>query len=171
MIRQAIILLLYAGILGAAVNFFSPNKIPYVGEYRELSNGDEPIVPPSATAGDPPFIAVNVAEDIFKTGNSLFIDARDSAEFACGTIPGSINLPFEYLPVDSVPQYVDSVLGHVPKTQPLVVFCSGEECDLSLHLARNLQAFGYTQISIFFGGSREWEKYGLKLEKRAECAE
>ena len=170
MIRQAIILLVYAGILGAAVNYFSPNSIPYVGEYRELSSGDGPIIPPSAGPGDPAFIAVNIAEDIFKTGGTMFVDARDPAEYECGTIPGSVNLPFEYLPEENMEQYVDSILGSAAKTQPLIVFCSGEECDLSLHLGRNLQALGYTQISIFFGGSREWEKLGLEIERRADCA-
>lgn len=171
MIRQAIIILVYAAILGAVANFVSPNKISYIGEYRELSTGDKPIVPPSAEEGDPQFIAINMAKNIFDTGGTIFVDARDPSEFECGTIPGSVNLPFEYLPEDSIGQYIDSVLHGAEKAAPMIVFCSGEECDLSLHLARNMVAFGYTQISIFFGGAREWEKFGYEMEKRANCAE
>jgi len=169
MIRQAIVLLLYAVVLGLGVNYFSPHKIPYIGEYRDLSSTAGPIVPPSAQAGDPPFIAVDVAQMEHQMGGTLFVDARDSTEFNCGTIPGSLNLPFDYLPEQNLGTFIDSALGHVDKQHPIIVFCSGEECDLSLQLARNLQALGYAHLSIFFGGAREWEKMGLEVERRTKC--
>ncbi|MCH8027097.1 MAG: rhodanese-like domain-containing protein [candidate division Zixibacteria bacterium] len=171
MLRQAFVLLFFASILGFGVNSFHPKAIPLVGEYRELTEGSEPIVPPSASAGDPLFIAINEARSDYEAGSSLFIDARDPSEFECGTIPGSINMPFEYLPEDSLEQYMDSVLSGAAKEQGLIVFCSGEECDVSLHLARNLQAFGYTGVKIFFGGAREWENFELEIERRVDCAE
>jgi 3-mercaptopyruvate sulfurtransferase SseA len=62
----------------------------------------------------------------------------------------------------------DSTLGVGPD-YPIIVFCSGEECDLSLHLARNMQAVGYTNVAIFFGGAREWEKFGFEVERRRQC--
>lgn len=170
MIKQALILLIISIILGLGVNLVSPNKIPYIGQYRELHDGDGPIVPPTADAGDPPFIAVDVAEMEYSLGKTVFVDARDYEEFLCGTIPGSINIPFDYLPEENVEQYIDSALGGLPKDQAIIIFCSGEECDLSLHLARNMQYFGYTDLSIFFGGSREWEKFGLDIERSEECA-
>ena len=40
---------------------------------------------------------------------------------------------------------------------------------LSLYLGRNLQQIGYTNISIFYGGWREWQKYGLGEERREPC--
>ena len=167
--KQITILLLTATVLSLGVNLVSPNKVPYVGNYRELSSGDGPIIPPTAEAGDPPFIAINVAEMEFSTQNTLFIDARDYEEFVCGTIPGSINIPFDYLPEDNLGQYIDSALAGAAKDTPMIIFCSGEECDLSLHLARNLQFLGYTNVSIFFGGAREWENFDLELERREEC--
>lgn len=169
MIRQALVLLFFSAVLGIAVNYFHPNKLPYVGEYRKLSSGKGPIVPPSASEGDPPFIAVDVAQIEHQLGGTLFVDARDSTEFNCGTIPGSVNLPFDYLPAENLAGHIDSSLGRIAKDKPMIVFCSGEECDLSLHLARNLQALGYTRISIFFGGAREWERFGLAMERRAKC--
>ena len=171
MLRQTFVLLFFALILGFGVNSFHPKAIPLIGEYRQLADGSEPIVPPSASAGDPPFIAINDAKLVYEAGISLFIDARDPSEFECGTIPGSINMPFEYLPEDSLELYMDSVLSGAPKEQTMIVFCSGEECDVSLHLARNLQAFGYTGVKIFFGGAREWENFELEIERRVDCAE
>ncbi len=169
MIRQAFVLLLYSTALGLVVNIFHPKDIPYVGEYRELTKAGEPVVPPSAVAGDPPFITINDAQLEHQLGGTLFVDARDSTEFKCGTIPGSVNLPFDYLPEANLAGHIDSSLGRIAKDKPIIIFCSGEECDLSLHLARNLQSLGYTKLSIFFGGAREWEKNDLEVQRRAEC--
>ncbi|MDZ4722387.1 MAG: rhodanese-like domain-containing protein [candidate division Zixibacteria bacterium] len=171
MLKQAIYLFLISSAFGLGINLVSPNKIDVVGDYRELLTGEGPIVPPSAQEGDPPFIDISVAQMEFTAKTSLFVDARDTAEFNCGTIPGSIHIPFDYLPEGDLGVHFDSTLAQVSKERLMIVFCSGEECDLSLHLARNLQQEGYTGVSIFFGGAREWAKVGLTLEKRAECVE
>ena len=171
MIKQIILLTVLSGLLGLASNAINSNGIPVIGNYRELSSGDGPIIPPEADAGDPPFIGLDVAQMEHSTGQALFVDTRDQSEFECGTIPGSILIPFDYLPEENLEEYFESALEQVAKDKLIIVFCSGEECDLSLHMGRNLQAFGYTQVSIFFGGAREWEKMGLEMESRVECGE
>ncbi|MCB2201448.1 rhodanese-like domain-containing protein [bacterium] len=168
-LKQALSILILAIILGLGVNLISPNSVAYIGNFRDISSGDGPIVPPTAMEGDPAFIDINVAQMEHATGGTIFVDARDELEYECGTIPGSINIPFEYMPEDNLVGYLDSALGFCPKDSPIIVFCSGEECDLSLHLARNLQEFGYTRLAIFFGGSREWEKFGFDLEVLPGC--
>jgi len=170
-IKQFFILLIISILLGLGANLVSPNKIEFISAYRDLSGGDGPIIPPDAEEDDSPFIDINVAHFEHSTQRTIFIDAREPEDFACGTIPGSINIPFDYLPEGDLKLYFDSCLGHVAYDQPIVTYCSGEECDLSLHLARNLTDYGYTNITIFFGGSREWEKFGLELERRVNCGE
>jgi rhodanese-related sulfurtransferase len=169
MIKQATILLVISVVVGLGVNALSPNNIPYVGAYRTLSSGSGPVVPPEAAAGDPPFVDIQIAQLEFGTHSSVFIDAREPEDFECGTIPGSVNIPFERLPGENLSQFLDSALNHVGKDTPMIVFCSGEECDLSLHLGRNLAGNQYTKVSIFFGGAREWEKAGLDMERRKQC--
>jgi len=169
MVRQSIILIFLSALLGLLGNTISPNWIPYIGAYRDLSGGDGPIVPPVAEPGDPPFIDINTAQMVHSTSNVLFIDAREYEEFECGTIPGSVNIPFDYLPEDDLDVYFDSVLAGVPSDCHLITFCSGEECDLSLYLGRLLQDHGYGHVTIFFGGSREWEKFGFEVERRRQC--
>lgn len=171
MIKQLIFLALLSGLLGLASNAINTDGIPLIGEYRELSSGEGPIIPPEADFGDPPFIGLDVAQMEHSTGQALFVDARDQSEFECGTIPGSISIPFDYLPEENLGDYFESALGQVAKDKLIIVFCSGEECDLSLHMGRNLQAFGYSEVSIFFGGSREWDKMGLEMESRVECGD
>ena len=169
--KQILTVIVISVILAVGTNLVSPNRIDFIGKYRSLSSGDGPIVPPTAEKGDPPFIAIDVAEMEFSNYDAVFVDARDPAEFECGTIPGSINIPFEYMPEDNLPAYIDSALGGIAKDHQLIIFCSGEECDLSLHLGRNLQLMGYSRVAVFFGGSREWEKFGLDIERRVPCGE
>lgn len=170
-LRQIILIVVLSALLGIVANLVSPNRIPFIGKYRSLSAGDGPIVPPGAEAGDPPFIAVDVAEMEYSNYTTVFIDSRDPAEFECGTIPRSVNIPFEFLPEEGLEHYIDSALGGLRLDHPCIIFCSGEECDLSLHLARNMQEIGYTKLSIFFGGYREWEKFGLEVQRRRRCDE
>lgn len=170
-IKQIIWLLVFAAIFGVARNNFFANGIELVGKWRDLSTGDGPIVPPTADEGDPPFIAIDVAEMEHSFGNALFVDARDEIEFICGTIPGSINVPFEYLPEGDLKIYFDSAFSKIALDALIIVFCSGEECDLSLHLARNLQELNYSEIMIFFGGAREWEEFELELQRSDKCEE
>jgi len=167
--KQFIVLLIVAVVVSLAINLVSPNAVPWIGKYRSLSSGEGPIVPPTAEVGDPPFIDINQAQVEYEFGAALFIDARTRDEFECGTIPGSVNIPFEYMPEGDLTGYLDSVLGGAPFDQTLIVYCSGEECDLSLHLGRNLHTYGYRNVLIFFGGSREWEKFGFEVERRVEC--
>lgn len=168
---QFILLAVLSVTIAVGANLISPNAIDFVGKWRTLSDGEGPIVPPTAEPGDPPFIDINQADLEFTAGTAIFIDARDSYEFECGTIPGAVNMPFEYLPEGELDQYLDSLLPGVPKDKTLIIFCSGDECDLSLHLARNLLDYQYTEIRIFFGGAREWERFDLEFERRVDCDE
>ncbi|UCD63341.1 MAG: rhodanese-like domain-containing protein [Candidatus Zixiibacteriota bacterium] len=169
LLRQFVIIILVAAVAGVGLNLVSPNRIDFIGKYRSLSSGDGPIVPPTAEPGDPPFISIEVAELEHSNYQVVFIDARDAGEFVCGTIPGSVNIPFEYLPEGDLRPYIDSVLGGLPGDYHFIIFCSGEECDLSLHLGRTMQELGYTNLSIFFGGWREWVQFGLDVERRESC--
>jgi rhodanese-related sulfurtransferase len=136
-----------------------------------LHTGEGPITPPESEPGDPPFLTIDGAQIDFNSGAALFVDAREPEEFECGTIPGAVSIPFDYLPETDLEPYFDSALGGLPNHQRIVIFCSGDECDLSVHLARNMQAVGYANLAIFFGGSREWERFGLHMERRRECDE
>jgi hypothetical protein len=89
-LRQGIILLVLATLIGFGFNFISPNGVSVISHYRDLTDSDGPIVPPETQAGDPPFIDANVAQLEHGTGKTLFVDARDPEEFECGTIPGLI---------------------------------------------------------------------------------
>jgi 3-mercaptopyruvate sulfurtransferase SseA len=170
--KQASFILIASAVIGLGLNLVRADRIPYVGQWRDVQTGEGPITPPASEPGDPPFVTIDGVQVDFNSGSALFIDAREPEEFECGTIPGSVSIPFEYLPeTEDLTLYFDSTLGSPSHDQRIVVFCSGDECDLSVHLARNMQAVGYSNLAIFFGGSREWERFGLPMERRQECGE
>ena len=170
-LKQFLTLLVLSAVLALVVNLVSPNAIPLIGQYRSLSSAGKPIVPPTAEPGDPPFIDIDLARFEFDLGQALFLDTREYEDFRCGTIPGSINIPFEYMPDGDLTGYLDSAFAGAAFDQTIIMFCSGEECDLSLHMGRFLSTSGYTNTVIFFGGAREWEQSGFEVERRADCGD
>ncbi len=174
MIREAVILVALSTVLALGINLVSPNAIPYVGEYREIHTGDGPIVPPEASPGDPPFIDINTANMLYTTDQAIWLDARIPEEYVCGTIPGALNISFDYLPASDEEMYAqfDSVLAGVAKDDPIIVFCGGEECEASLHMARLMQDdLGYSNLQVFYGGAREWKRFEFPVERSDECVE
>ncbi len=83
--------------------------------------------------------------------NVLFIDARDESDYLVGHVTGSINIPFEDL--DNYKQELEQI----PKDKPVVVYCAGTECDLSVLLGDILYEKGFKQVYVFFGGWVEWQ--------------
>lgn len=82
--------------------------------------------------------------------NSLFIDARESFDYEEGHITGAINIPFY-----EFEEYKNKLNG-LSKDNPVVTYCSGTDCDLSILLGNQLFSMGYKKVFIFFGGWPEW---------------
>ena len=142
-VREAVILCAAAAVLG-----FTYTSITNQGLFAKES---------SATLA-PPTIHLTVAESLFTTGNSLFIDARHSFDFKMGHIKGAINIPLaEY---DAMKDAIQAL----PKDNPLVIYCDGAECNSSIQFALRLSSDGFSNAKIFFGGWREWENAGLPIE-------
>ncbi len=127
---------------------------------RELSE-DKDVTPNNLTEevfNQPRLISLSQAYELYKD-KTLFIDARDSEEFNDGHISGAINIPYfhadEYLPR----------LDPVVRTEPVVVYCEGEDCDMSIRLGNELFSKGYKKVFVFFGGWEEWEKSGYPVVK------
>ena len=111
-----------------------------------------------------------------KTG--LLIDARLSSFYKNGTIPGSVNIPFNLFSGTDNPYHekILAVLGAVKKpsqawdfskAMALVLFCNGPWCDQSIHAIKSLIASGYpvAQISYYRGGMQNWQALGLNISQ------
>lgn len=99
----------------------------------------------------PRLISLSQAYELYRQ-KIVFIDARDVDQFDKGHIAGAINLP--YFSLDEFINRLDAV----DKSEPIVTYCEGADCDMSIRLGNELFSKGFKKVFVFFGGWEEWEK-------------
>jgi len=116
----------------------------------------------AATAQKQGMSAVTVDETrgIAESFSHIILDARKEADYLAGHIPGAISLP-----VSDVDRHFSGIAAMLTPEQPVLVYCSGLDCDESLKLGEILIAAGFTNIAIFAGGMTEWQKADLPVER------
>ena len=87
----------------------------------------------------------------------VLVDALAPIAFARTRLPGAVNLTTDW--VDSRAE------RWIPdQATEVVVYCSDEDCDSSVIVARRLLQRGYTNVRHYPGGKRDWIAAGLPLE-------
>lgn len=99
-------------------------------------------------------------KDLYDRGGLLVLDAREQAEYDEGHITGAVSA------------YGDQYVGEtewLEKTakdpRPIMVYCGGGECDLSLNLGFEIARMGHRKVLIFMDGYPAWEEAGYPTEK------
>ncbi|MCE9614219.1 MAG: rhodanese-like domain-containing protein [Lentisphaerae bacterium] len=138
------VMLLGAILLGTAANLLSPRRIPWTEDWtRHVERG-------AADAGLHVLDLTQVRR-LVATGAHLILDARPPDAYNAGHLPGALSLP-----VDEVDVAFPPLAPALDPATPLLVYCSGRECDESLRLGEFLRDQGYTNVSIFPGGYEAW---------------
>ena len=84
-------------------------------------------------------------------GRALFLDVRETDEYAQGAVPGALHLPRGMLELQ--------VEGRVPdKDRKIVVYCAGGT--RSALAAQALSQLGYTDVVSMAGGFNKWKDQG-----------
>jgi rhodanese-related sulfurtransferase len=101
-------------------------------------------------------------------GGTTFVDARRTAEYVAGHIPGAVSIcPYEQADLlDKINKLrQDAVLE-----APVVVYCTNSnECESSKLIARQLKEAGFLNLMIYSGGFPEWQKsMASRIAKGAE---
>ena len=110
---------------------------------------------------EPKAITLEQAYKLFNKGVK-FVDARDEADYLAGHISKSVNIPFDDF--DNHKQKLEQL----SKEKPMVIYCAGTDCDLSILLGNLLFEQGYKQVYVFFGGWLEWLKANYPIENQSE---
>lgn len=97
---------------------------------------------------------------LLKDPDVLFIDARNSHEFAEGHLPSAINI-FAMEFEQNIPKVIT-----LPREKRIVVYCGGGECELSHDVCNNLIALGFRKVYIYLGGWDDWKKNGAGKENK-----
>jgi rhodanese-related sulfurtransferase len=157
------LIILISVITGFLYNFLSKDGLPlirkeiqieYVSDstFNSFHNGTE--------NGDLAIKGLNLDQTykLYTNRMAVFIDARDQWEYGEIHIAGSINIPeFSFEPDD--PSVTD-----LSKDQLYVIYCDGDDCDVSKRLAAELTKIGFKKVYVFLGGIYEWIDAGYPTE-------
>lgn len=91
----------------------------------------------------------------FEAKAATIIDARDSGEYVVGHIPGAINLPYDQVITD--PEKLEKFDA---QGKPIIVYCGGGTCELSMNLGFALVNAGKKKVLVYMGGWPEWSTSG-----------
>ncbi len=117
-----------------------PLDLSYQTRGERLQNTDEVI----------PEVTFVEARRALAGGKPVFVDAREPDFFEEGHIAGAVNLPASEALAGGFAALPDD------RRIPLIVYCSGGDCEDSLIVAAALRQSGFTDVSVFSGGWDEW---------------
>lgn len=93
-----------------------------------------------------------------------FLDARPSVAYAEGHIAGAWNVPiWEANGETGIAEF--EATAHPGATAPLVLYCSGGDCEDSRLLAARLIPLGYRNLCLYQGGYPDWKAQGRPIRK------
>lgn len=102
------------------------------------------------------------ARQLYEDG-AIFLDARRTSAFLEGRIPGS--RPFAVWESD-IDEKVSAFFAEVTdQSRPIVVYCTGGNCEDSHMLAQKLWGIGYETVLVYTDGWPGWLKIGGPVER------
>lgn len=179
---QAVLFLLLATLTAVVSNALAGphRKLRWVGAYTEAaprpagSAGSAPAgSPPAAAAADagkafPPHpekawleISGDEAAELFARKTVPFLDARRTSVYAQGHIAGA--RPFSVWEADVDDKVKAFFEEGRDQRAPVVVYCSGGECEDSHMLAERLYKVGFDNVLVYKDGFPDWQRRGLSV--------
>ena len=152
--KQIIIILILAAFLGILRSFFLDDpEFTLIKQERVIEQVHSFKVPDDMTG--PMMVNLEFSKYHFDEGSAVFIDARDPEDYESGHIQNAINIPYDYY------EDYEDVINGLDDAGIYIIYCSGEECSLSIDLADYL----YTdklidKLLIFEGGWPQWRDAG-----------
>ncbi len=149
-LNQMLALILVSFVVGIVSNSIRSDGISFFAKEIEVSENIDDVF------GEPVAITLSQAKGLFDQG-VVFVDARDDEYFADGHIKNAWNSGF----LMELMFKLDSLQS---RNDPVVVYCSEDECGSSEELAYDLYNEGFNKLLVFKGGWIEWKKAGYPIE-------
>ncbi len=111
---------------------------------------------------DKPYIEIG-GDDValLRSRGVLFLDARRTSVYEQGHVPGA--RPFSVWEAD-IDDKVNKLFAERPdpkdQNQPIVIYCSGGDCEDSHMLAQKLWGIGFNNAYVYKDGFPDWQKRG-----------
>ena len=137
------------GVVSLAIRLDVPWTPPPPDPASVVCELDEP------TDGIAPALARIPVPDLrsrIATGDVVLVDARSSADYAAGHIPGAISLP-----ADEVDELLATQSLPIPVDRDVVTYCARTDAGDAEHVGRVLDsAVGCPRIAVLAGGWDAW---------------
>ena len=114
--------------------------------------------------GRPVQVTVTQVREFVDKKSVVIIDAREAPEYAAGHIPGAVNMPFDEVITDTARLEAFDQQG-----KPILVYCGGVTCELSMKLGFALIAAGKNKVLVYTGGWPEWTAMQYPIEQGAKA--
>jgi len=149
--QQALALAALSVLVAAAIHFPLIQRFAR-GEFREtfFVQADYPGVR---------LVTLAEAEDLWRGGETTFLDARAADLYEEGHVPRARSVP-----AAEIGTLTPVLVQRMAKEAALVVYCEGGDCQSSLILAKRLHDEGFKDIRVLSGGWEEWKRAGLPEE-------
>lgn len=158
--------------LGILANVVHKDPLPWIAEapkavsLDELAargEGDAAATDDSAAADflglpDSEFpvnVSLEKAKELYDTGGLLVLDAREEEEYRLGHIADAVLADYNLVAADA--DWLDAT-GAEPR--PILVYCGGGDCELSMNLGFALSQAGHRHVLIFEEGYPAWKDAG-----------
>lgn len=148
---------------GLLMNRFSSRPLPLV--YQTSEQRLEADL--TSLISTPPFKIAPVAtlglsefRSLVENKRALILDARSSAFFDQGHVPGALNLARDDFAHDY--RRLSGILN-AADDKPIIVYCGGGACHDSRLVANALLTLGFSNVSIFTGGWEVWSAARLPV--------
>lgn len=123
----------------------------------------EPVAEPAAEPAGPRVTKIGLIEaaELYNEG-APFLDARTEREFSAGRIYGAFWMPAQRVFTEEG----QADLDFVDPAMPVVIYCTGGECDASHNTIARINALGlgWTDIRIMTAGYDDWVAADLPVE-------
>ena len=152
--KQIIFILALAVSLGILRSFFLDDpEFTLIKQERVIEEVVSFLVPDDMTG--PMLVNLEFSKHHFDARTAVFIDARDSEDYLAGHIKNAINIPYDYY------EDYEDVMDRLDDSGIYIIYCSGDECSLSIDLADYLYNDKLIdKLLIFEGGWPEWRDAG-----------
>ena len=152
--KQIIFILSLAAFLGILRSFFLDDpEFTLIKQERFIEKVHSFKVPDDMTG--PMMVNLEFSKYHFDVGSAVFIDARDPEDYESGHIQHAMNIPYDYY------EDYEDVINGLDDAGIYIIYCSGEECSLSIDLADYLYNEKLIdKLLIFEGGWPQWRDAG-----------
>ncbi len=155
---QITLLLTVSIVFSFGFNAIRSDGLPLIASKQIVEGGQsaaDSLLAETTMLFQPVMIDLSITKEFFDRG-VLFVDARDEKEFREGHIAGA----------KLAPANPGEILRWATEDDPVVTYCGGGECDLSMALAVELMGedWVFSRVFVFDGGLPEWIDAGYPVE-------